>query len=286
MKTRFRKLEEAKSRLRVAELGRAAARERVEVATARYGERVVRQRNVALGEGLIGTAAQLREPVLAPDVRKDPRYLEASPEVRSELSVPLIYKGQVIGVMKDFNFASLRENIQPLAIILRNNPLWISVRIRRSATANAILSMESAWKIFDSQEPISWSFIDEQLNQYYLADSRLLKILGIFCRLKHRDGKASYSADLPRFFVYATRVANRYAPLRPPYSHGYVRPANPLSNKRRCQVRPASKWARASFSSDVKFSAHGLASRRGGRCERRNERASARNVAWSAVSLA
>ncbi|WP_051978678.1 SpoIIE family protein phosphatase [Edaphobacter aggregans] len=67
--------------------------------TSRYGERVLRERNVSLGQGLIGTAAQLREPILAPDVCKDPRYLEASPEVRSELAVPLIYKGQVIGVI-------------------------------------------------------------------------------------------------------------------------------------------------------------------------------------------
>ena len=65
----------------------------------RHGERIVRQRNVALGVGLIGTAAQTREPILAPDTRKDPRYLEANHETRSEISVPLIYKGNVIGVL-------------------------------------------------------------------------------------------------------------------------------------------------------------------------------------------
>ena len=65
----------------------------------RYGERVVRERNVELGHGLIGTAAQERAPVLSPDVRKDPRYVNENPETRSELSVPLIYKGNVIGVM-------------------------------------------------------------------------------------------------------------------------------------------------------------------------------------------
>lgn len=65
----------------------------------RYGERVSRDRTVALGQGLIGTAAQLREPVLASDTRKDPRYLAENPETRSELSVPLLYKGRVIGVL-------------------------------------------------------------------------------------------------------------------------------------------------------------------------------------------
>jgi phosphoserine phosphatase RsbU/P len=67
--------------------------------SSRFGERVTRERTIALGEGLIGTAAQLREPVLASDVRKDPRYVEANPEVRSELAIPLVYKGEVIGVL-------------------------------------------------------------------------------------------------------------------------------------------------------------------------------------------
>ncbi len=67
--------------------------------SSRYGERVTRQRNVSLGAGIIGSAAEQREPILAPDVRKDPRYVAENPETRSELSVPLIYKGQVIGVL-------------------------------------------------------------------------------------------------------------------------------------------------------------------------------------------
>jgi phosphoserine phosphatase RsbU/P len=67
--------------------------------SSRFGERVIRERTIALGEGLIGTAAQLREPILAPDVRRDSRYIEANAEVRSELAVPLVYKGEVIGVL-------------------------------------------------------------------------------------------------------------------------------------------------------------------------------------------
>ncbi len=65
----------------------------------RYGERVTRERNVLLGEGIIGHAARDRTAILVPDVRKDHRYLAANPETRSELSVPLIYKGRVIGVI-------------------------------------------------------------------------------------------------------------------------------------------------------------------------------------------
>jgi sigma-B regulation protein RsbU (phosphoserine phosphatase) len=67
--------------------------------SSRFGERIKREHNVPLGEGIIGHAAQQRTPLLVPDVRKDPRYIVANPEVRSELSVPLIYKGKVIGVI-------------------------------------------------------------------------------------------------------------------------------------------------------------------------------------------
>jgi aminoglycoside/choline kinase family phosphotransferase len=49
----------------------------------------------------------------------------------------------------------------------------------------------------------------------WMGLQRHLKVLGIFCRLKHRDGKPGYSADLPRFFGYAHKVATRYNGLRP-----------------------------------------------------------------------
>ena len=62
--------------------------------------------------------------------------------------------------------------------------------------------------------------VDEDFGEFWRALEwmglqRHLRILGIFCRLKHRDGKPRYAEDLPRFFGYATRVALRYAPLKP-----------------------------------------------------------------------
>jgi N-acetylmuramate 1-kinase len=49
----------------------------------------------------------------------------------------------------------------------------------------------------------------------WMGLQRHLKVLGIFCRLKHRDAKPKYSSDLPRFFAYATKVATRYRELQP-----------------------------------------------------------------------
>jgi aminoglycoside/choline kinase family phosphotransferase len=49
----------------------------------------------------------------------------------------------------------------------------------------------------------------------WIGLQRHLKVLGIFSRLKHRDGKPAYGEDLPRFFAYAHKVASRYSALRP-----------------------------------------------------------------------
>lgn len=65
----------------------------------RYGETATRAGKIPLSRGLVGAAANERRPVLVGDVRKDERYVLLNPETRSELTVPLIYKGTVIGVM-------------------------------------------------------------------------------------------------------------------------------------------------------------------------------------------
>jgi phosphoserine phosphatase RsbU/P len=54
--------------------------------------------SVKLGVGLIGWAAQHKEPVLVSDVSTDPRYIHAVKDVRSELVIPLLVKDRVIGV--------------------------------------------------------------------------------------------------------------------------------------------------------------------------------------------
>ncbi|MGA8272223.1 MAG: GAF domain-containing protein [Candidatus Sulfotelmatobacter sp.] len=65
----------------------------------RFNENIHLKREVTFGHGVVGYAAQNKEAVLVPDVRNDPRYIEANPETRSELAVPLIYKDNVIGVL-------------------------------------------------------------------------------------------------------------------------------------------------------------------------------------------
>src|SRR6202030_3311993 len=64
-----------------------------------YPAEFTERSRIKVGEGVTGQAAQLRQAVLIDDVTKDPRYIEAVPNVRSELAVPLITKNRVIGVI-------------------------------------------------------------------------------------------------------------------------------------------------------------------------------------------
>jgi hypothetical protein len=63
--------------------------------------------------------------------------------------------------------------------------------------------------------PVASDFGDLWRQLEWMGLQRHLKVLGIFCRLKHRDGKPKYSEDLPRFFAYAHKVATRYHSLGP-----------------------------------------------------------------------
>lgn len=62
---------------------------------------------IPVGKGITGTAVQLRQPVRSEDTSRDPRYIEASPGIRSEVAVPLMLRDRVVGVV---NLESQRLN--------------------------------------------------------------------------------------------------------------------------------------------------------------------------------
>ena len=63
--------------------------------------------------------------------------------------------------------------------------------------------------------PVRADFGDFWREYELMGLQRHLKVLGIFCRLKYRDGKDKYIEDLPRFMRYAKKTAGRYLPLKP-----------------------------------------------------------------------
>jgi sigma-B regulation protein RsbU (phosphoserine phosphatase) len=64
-----------------------------------HREEVIKSLVIPLGEGITGLAASRRQPVLVPDVRKEPAYLNALDAVRSELAVPMLARGKLVGVI-------------------------------------------------------------------------------------------------------------------------------------------------------------------------------------------
>ena len=65
----------------------------------KYGQSVQGKMRVIAGEGIIGAAATSGQPVRVADVTTDSRYLLVNPETRSELAIPMIHKGRVVGVL-------------------------------------------------------------------------------------------------------------------------------------------------------------------------------------------
>jgi sigma-B regulation protein RsbU (phosphoserine phosphatase) len=69
------------------------------VISLKQDENLPERSTVNFGQGIVGAAGELRRPVLVADVSKDPRYISVNPETRSEMTVPLIYRDKVIGVI-------------------------------------------------------------------------------------------------------------------------------------------------------------------------------------------
>jgi len=111
------------------------------------------------------------------------RYLNWKNPVGKKLEIYEETKGEVIGVIKDFNFASLREKVQPLAIILRNNPQFLSVKLKADARQASLEYINKTWKQFEQKYAFDYFFMDEKMNQYYRSDIRLLNVLSIFSGL-------------------------------------------------------------------------------------------------------
>ncbi|MBA4850876.1 ABC transporter permease [Emticicia sp. BO119] len=90
---------------------------------------------------------------------------------------------RVIGVMKDYNVVSLRETIQPAAFILKDNPLYLTLKIKTGKIKETLAFVGKTWKELESKHPFNYYFLDERLNQYYASDVRLLQVISIFAGL-------------------------------------------------------------------------------------------------------
>ncbi|WP_192350739.1 ABC transporter permease [Algoriphagus sp. Y33] len=87
----------------------------------------------------------------------------------------------VVGVVENFHFESLKENIGPVMIFLSDRPRGIaSFRFHSSDTEQVITFIESKWNELAPGQPFTYSFLDDRFGTMYAAETRLGKIFAIF----------------------------------------------------------------------------------------------------------
>ncbi|MBS1979108.1 MAG: ABC transporter permease [Bacteroidetes bacterium] len=90
---------------------------------------------------------------------------------------------EVIGVMDDFHFSSMKEAITPLGLILDKQDGAVAFKINGSNIQELITSIEKIWKTIAPGQPFMYSFLDEDFNKMYANEQRLGRIFTVFAGL-------------------------------------------------------------------------------------------------------
>jgi len=117
----------------------------------------------------------------------------------------------VIAIVKDFNFNSLRENVTPLVMILGDN--WsasLNVRVEAGKLAPVLAQVKDRWKELMPNQEFDYSFMDEDFEAIYKTELRMENLFMIFAML------AIVIACLGLFGLsaYATEQRNKEMSIR------------------------------------------------------------------------
>lgn len=102
-------------------------------------------------------------------------------------AVILSYQGEkpaplkVIGVLKDFNFRSLKENVKPMGMLLGQEPNYeMAIRLSPGNTQAQIQTLEALWKKYAPGAAFEYSFLDQNFDALFRAEQRMSQIILIF----------------------------------------------------------------------------------------------------------
>ena len=90
-------------------------------------------------------------------------------------------KRPVIGIVEDFHFADLKQNIRPLVITY--SPGWyayMSIRIRPENIFASVSAIQEVWNQFEPDRPFTPFFLDERLNNIYESERKISQMVGYF----------------------------------------------------------------------------------------------------------
>lgn len=92
--------------------------------------------------------------------------------------------GKIIGVVKDFHFASLHDKVEPVVFYLASEQTescgWMEVRILSENMPETIESLKNVWANIAGERPFEYEFMDEAVASHYQAEDRFLKIFTTF----------------------------------------------------------------------------------------------------------
>ncbi|GAB3905256.1 ABC transporter permease [Larkinella knui] len=88
----------------------------------------------------------------------------------------------VVGVTKDFHFESLHQHIAPMIMLYGGDGYQLALRIRTDHVPALLKTLEQKWKA-ETDNPFSYSFLDERFNQMYQSEQRIGELFGIFAGL-------------------------------------------------------------------------------------------------------
>lgn len=93
-------------------------------------------------------------------------------------------KGQVIGVVEDFHYDSMRSLIKPIALNVRPSQFrYMSVRINPKEITHVLNLLENTWKSIVPQYPFEYFFMNEQFSRYYRFEKRIGELFFLFSLL-------------------------------------------------------------------------------------------------------
>ena len=86
----------------------------------------------------------------------------------------------IIGVVKNFHFESLRNNIDAMSLLLGDNSNRMMVKLAAGDFSKTIASIEKIWDTLAPGQPFSYYFMDDSFNDTYKADQQLGRIFITF----------------------------------------------------------------------------------------------------------
>jgi len=92
-------------------------------------------------------------------------------------------KYTVIGVVEDFNFESMRDHIDPVVLNFGLSPSIVSVKVGGTDMKNTLANITAVWKKFSPDQPIRYTFLDEQFTNMYADVQRTGSIFTSFAVL-------------------------------------------------------------------------------------------------------